>query len=198
MVQRVAVFTFRFILTLTSRTFCSSAFDVRRRCVDAYKQPRPKSDPQSLQSDSEYFVPTPRWPCLCFAPSQLSFISTRGGDRGRRSKTRPLKDTPRKKCSESYKFFLFYLNLTLGLFTLPQTHTLFSLLGLSHAYVTSIGKLVGVVALKEVRRSVGRMFPGERGRTVEFHEIYIDLQKRFFALFFFFNGHNLGQSSLRL
>lgn len=32
----------------------------------------------------------------------------------------------------------------------PQTHTLFSLLGLSHAYVTSIGKLVGVVALKEV------------------------------------------------
>ena len=33
----------------------------------------------------------------------------------------------------------------------PQTHTLFSLLGLSHAYVTSIGKLVGVVALKEVR-----------------------------------------------
>ncbi len=31
-----------------------------------------------------------------------------------------------------------------------QTHTLFSLLGLSHAYVTSIGKLVGVVALKEV------------------------------------------------
>lgn len=32
-----------------------------------------------------------------------------------------------------------------------QTHTLFSLLGLSHAYVTSIGKLVGVVALKEVK-----------------------------------------------
>uniref|UniRef100_A0A8C9XW69 Chloride channel, voltage-sensitive 1a n=1 Tax=Sander lucioperca TaxID=283035 RepID=A0A8C9XW69_SANLU len=43
-------------------------------------------------------------------------------------------------------------NLTRDLFTLsPQTHTLFSLLGLSHAYVTSIGKLVGVVALKEVR-----------------------------------------------
>lgn len=33
---------------------------------------------------------------------------------------------------------------------IAQTHTLFSLLGLSHAYVTSIGKLVGVVALKEV------------------------------------------------
>uniref|UniRef100_A0AAY4A3P1 Chloride channel protein n=1 Tax=Denticeps clupeoides TaxID=299321 RepID=A0AAY4A3P1_9TELE len=37
--------------------------------------------------------------------------------------------------------------------SLHKTHTLFSLLGLSHAYVTSIGKLVGVVALKEVRQS---------------------------------------------
>lgn len=36
----------------------------------------------------------------------------------------------------------------------PQTHTLFSLLGLSHAYVTSIGKLVGVVALKEVGNQI--------------------------------------------
>ncbi|KAF5895850.1 chloride channel protein 1-like, partial [Clarias magur] len=33
--------------------------------------------------------------------------------------------------------------------SLHKTHTLFSLLGLSHAYVTSIGMLVGVVALKE-------------------------------------------------
>uniref|UniRef100_A0A8C9SY71 Chloride voltage-gated channel 1 n=1 Tax=Scleropages formosus TaxID=113540 RepID=A0A8C9SY71_SCLFO len=38
--------------------------------------------------------------------------------------------------------------------SLHKTHTLFSLLGLSHAYVTSIGKLVGVVALKEVRRAI--------------------------------------------
>uniref|UniRef100_A0A6Q2XMC5 Chloride channel protein n=1 Tax=Esox lucius TaxID=8010 RepID=A0A6Q2XMC5_ESOLU len=38
--------------------------------------------------------------------------------------------------------------------SLHKTHTLFSLLGLSHAYVTSIGKLVGVVALKEVRKSL--------------------------------------------
>ncbi|KAF0024189.1 hypothetical protein F2P81_022991 [Scophthalmus maximus] len=36
--------------------------------------------------------------------------------------------------------------------SLHKTHTLFSLLGLSHAYVTSIGKLVGVVALKEARK----------------------------------------------
>lgn len=34
---------------------------------------------------------------------------------------------------------------------LPQTHTIFSLLGLDHAYVTSMGRLVGVVSLKEVR-----------------------------------------------
>lgn len=32
----------------------------------------------------------------------------------------------------------------------PQTHTIFSLLGLDHAYVTSIGRLIGVVSLKEV------------------------------------------------
>lgn len=42
----------------------------------AYKHPRPKSDPRSPQSDLEHFVPTTQWPCLCFAPSQLSFIST--------------------------------------------------------------------------------------------------------------------------
>lgn len=39
------------------------------------------------------------------------------------------------------------------LFCSPQTHTIFSLLGLDHAYVTSIGRLIGVVSLKEVRRS---------------------------------------------
>uniref|UniRef100_A0A671WJK4 Chloride voltage-gated channel 1 n=1 Tax=Sparus aurata TaxID=8175 RepID=A0A671WJK4_SPAAU len=37
---------------------------------------------------------------------------------------------------------------------ITQTHTLFSLLGLSHAYVTSIGKLVGVVALKELQKAI--------------------------------------------
>lgn len=34
--------------------------------------------------------------------------------------------------------------------SLYKVHTLFSLLGLNHAYVTHRGKLVGVVALKEV------------------------------------------------
>lgn len=41
---------------------------------------------------------------------------------------------------------------------ITQTHTLFSLLGLSHAYVTSIGKLVGVVALKEVKSFFSPLF----------------------------------------
>ncbi|XP_068179266.1 chloride channel protein 1 isoform X2 [Antennarius striatus] len=38
--------------------------------------------------------------------------------------------------------------------SLHKAHTLFSLLGLSHAYVTSIGKLVGVVALKELQKAI--------------------------------------------
>ncbi|NXH89326.1 CLCN2 protein, partial [Edolisoma coerulescens] len=36
-----------------------------------------------------------------------------------------------------------------------QTHTIFSLLGLDHAFVTSIGRLVGMVSLKEVSRGWG-------------------------------------------
>uniref|UniRef100_A0A8C6UW00 Chloride channel 2c n=1 Tax=Neogobius melanostomus TaxID=47308 RepID=A0A8C6UW00_9GOBI len=36
--------------------------------------------------------------------------------------------------------------------SLHKTHTIFSLLGLDHAYVTSIGRLIGVVSLKEVRK----------------------------------------------
>ncbi|XP_043935803.1 chloride channel protein 1 [Protopterus annectens] len=38
--------------------------------------------------------------------------------------------------------------------SLHKAHTLFSLLGLNHAYVTSIGKLVGVVALKELQKAI--------------------------------------------
>ncbi len=34
--------------------------------------------------------------------------------------------------------------------TLLKVHSIFSMLGLNHAYVTSIGRLVGVVALKDV------------------------------------------------
>ncbi|XP_037534375.1 chloride channel protein 2 [Nematolebias whitei] len=38
--------------------------------------------------------------------------------------------------------------------TLRETHTIFSLLGLDHAYVTSIGRLIGVVSLKELRKAI--------------------------------------------
>nr|2D4Z_A Chain A, Chloride channel protein [Torpedo marmorata]2D4Z_B Chain B, Chloride channel protein [Torpedo marmorata] len=38
--------------------------------------------------------------------------------------------------------------------SLQKTHTLFSLLGLDRAYVTSMGKLVGVVALAEIQAAI--------------------------------------------
>ncbi|XP_041120058.1 chloride channel protein 2-like isoform X5 [Polyodon spathula] len=38
--------------------------------------------------------------------------------------------------------------------TVLETHTIFSLLGLDHAYVTSIGRLIGVVSLKELRKAI--------------------------------------------
>ncbi|KAF1511638.1 Chloride channel protein 1, partial [Eudyptula albosignata] len=38
--------------------------------------------------------------------------------------------------------------------SLHKTHTLFSLLGLSHAYVTSMGKLRGVLALEELQKAI--------------------------------------------
>ncbi|XP_037764661.1 chloride channel protein 2 isoform X2 [Chelonia mydas] len=38
--------------------------------------------------------------------------------------------------------------------SLHKTHTIFSLLGVDHAYVTSIGRLVGMVSLKELRKAI--------------------------------------------
>uniref|UniRef100_A0A3B3HQZ6 Chloride channel 2c n=1 Tax=Oryzias latipes TaxID=8090 RepID=A0A3B3HQZ6_ORYLA len=38
--------------------------------------------------------------------------------------------------------------------SLHKTHTIFALLGLDHAYVTSIGRLIGVVSLKELRKAI--------------------------------------------
>lgn len=35
--------------------------------------------------------------------------------------------------------------------SLIKVHTIFSLLGMKHAYVTSLGKLIGVFALREVQ-----------------------------------------------
>uniref|UniRef100_A0A1I7T7G1 Chloride channel protein n=1 Tax=Caenorhabditis tropicalis TaxID=1561998 RepID=A0A1I7T7G1_9PELO len=42
--------------------------------------------------------------------------------------------------------------------SLYKVHTLFSLLGLSHAYVTDCGKLVGVVGLKELRDAMANIY----------------------------------------
>ena len=41
--------------------------------------------------------------------------------------------------------------------SLYRVHTLFSMLGLNHAYVTSFGRLVGIVALKDIRHALERM-----------------------------------------
>lgn len=41
--------------------------------------------------------------------------------------------------------------------SLYRVHTLFSMLGLNHAYVTSFGRLVGVVALKDIRFAIEEM-----------------------------------------
>ncbi|XP_025051693.1 chloride channel protein 2, partial [Alligator sinensis] len=38
--------------------------------------------------------------------------------------------------------------------SLHKTHTIFSLLGVDHAYVTSIGRLIGLVSLKELRKAI--------------------------------------------
>ena len=39
--------------------------------------------------------------------------------------------------------------------SLLKVHSLFSMLGVNHAYVTAIGRLIGVVALKELRKGGG-------------------------------------------
>jgi len=43
--------------------------------------------------------------------------------------------------------------------TLLKVHSLFSLLGINHAYVTATGKLIGIVAMKEVSFSLYLFFP---------------------------------------
>ncbi|TMS32436.1 hypothetical protein L596_000270 [Steinernema carpocapsae] len=42
--------------------------------------------------------------------------------------------------------------------SLYKVHTLFSLLGLSHAYVTDCGRLMGVIALKELRDALANIY----------------------------------------
>ncbi|XP_035225606.1 chloride channel protein 2-like [Stegodyphus dumicola] len=49
--------------------------------------------------------------------------------------------------------------------SLMKVHSLFSMLGLNHAYVTAIGRLVGVVALKELRKAIENMQGGNSVRN---------------------------------
>ena len=50
--------------------------------------------------------------------------------------------------------------------SLLKVHSLFSMLGVNHAYVTTIGRLIGVVGLKELRKAIedanSGQSPGER------------------------------------
>ncbi|XP_062505166.1 chloride channel protein 2-like [Corticium candelabrum] len=48
--------------------------------------------------------------------------------------------------------------------SLHKAHSLFALLGLSHSYVTSIGRLIGVVALKELTEAIEGAHKGESRR----------------------------------
>ncbi|XP_033764396.1 chloride channel protein 2-like isoform X1 [Pecten maximus] len=55
--------------------------------------------------------------------------------------------------------------------SLHKVHSLFSLLGLNHAYVTNAGKLVGVCGLKELRKAIqGRIDAQANGQTDEEEE----------------------------
>ncbi|XP_072036571.1 chloride channel protein 2-like isoform X2 [Amphiura filiformis] len=51
--------------------------------------------------------------------------------------------------------------------SLHKIHSMFSLLGLNHAYVTTLGRLVGVLALKEIRIAIekGATYRGSRARS---------------------------------
>lgn len=45
--------------------------------------------------------------------------------------------------------------------SLLKVHSLFSMLGLNHAYVTAIGRIIGVVALKELRKAIEETNSGD-------------------------------------
>ena len=45
--------------------------------------------------------------------------------------------------------------------SLLKVHSLFSMLGVNHAYVTTIGRLIGVVGLKELRKAIEDANRGE-------------------------------------
>nr|CAI5838828.1 unnamed protein product [Callosobruchus analis] len=61
--------------------------------------------------------------------------------------------------------------------SLLKVHSLFSMVGVNHAYVTAIGKLVGVVGLKELRKAIeeansGNLLPRPVGCYQQGHTYY--------------------------
>ena len=46
--------------------------------------------------------------------------------------------------------------------SLLKVHNLFSMVGVNHAYVTAIGRLIGVVGLKELRAGIENVNSGTR------------------------------------
>lgn len=49
--------------------------------------------------------------------------------------------------------------------SLLRVHSMFSMLGINHAYVTAIGRLIGVLALKEVRMAIDGQYVGQAQPT---------------------------------
>nr|XP_045625586.1 chloride channel protein 2-like isoform X1 [Procambarus clarkii] len=49
--------------------------------------------------------------------------------------------------------------------SLLRVHSMFSMLGINHAYVTAIGRLIGVLALKEVRMAIDGQYVGQPQST---------------------------------
>lgn len=64
----------------------------------------------------------------------------------------------REEMAKSIDFYVSDIHIDPAPFQLVEktsilkVHSLFSMIGINHAYVTKIGKLVGVVGLKEVTR----------------------------------------------
>uniref|UniRef100_A0A8C6LA04 Chloride voltage-gated channel 2 n=1 Tax=Nothobranchius furzeri TaxID=105023 RepID=A0A8C6LA04_NOTFU len=95
---------------------------------------------------------------------RLSVLSNSDSDDGpqRASQEVRFKVRGHEKHGNDLNLFKLYLNFTCKSETLKNppelyqwcTHTIFSLLGLDHAYVTSIGRLIGVVSLKELRKAI--------------------------------------------
>ena len=55
--------------------------------------------------------------------------------------------------------------------SLLKVHSLFSMLGVNHAYVTTIGRLIGVVGLKELRKAIEDANSGQSPGQAKVNEV---------------------------